>query len=56
MTRSEVPTAASIGTPPRSTREGTIRNPPPTPTSPVSTPTPGPSAAKRMSNRTAEPS
>ena len=40
-----VPTASRIDSPPRSTSAGTIRNPPPTPTRPVSTPTASPSAA-----------
>ena len=38
MTSSDVPTASRMGSPPH-TSAGTIRKPPPTPTSPVSEPT-----------------
>ncbi len=39
-----VPTALAIGTAASSTSAGTIRKPPPTPTSPLSTPTAAPLA------------
>ena len=45
MTRSEVPTAAPIGSPPRRTSAGTTRKPPPAPTRPVTPPTTRPSAS-----------
>jgi len=45
MTSREVPTARFMGTRASSTSAGTIRKPPPTPTSPVSAPTARPSRA-----------
>ena len=39
-----VPTARDMGSPPSNTSAGTIRKPPPTPTKPVTIPTPRPSS------------
>ncbi len=51
MTTSDVPTATLISIPSNSTRAGMMRNPPPTPNSPVRTPTPNPVGMDRGAHR-----
>src|SRR5690625_1690868 len=51
---SEVPMARCIDNPANTTRAGTIRNPPPAPTNPVTAPTPAPMSKETHSLRSEE--